>query len=112
LHGTVPVLLEGRAAAPDATDAQTLDDNRRWIDWVTSLANEGKLAAGGPLEATARAVTRDGAVDRPLADVDTYGFLLVEADSLEEATDLAGQAPNVALGGSAVVRPVPDVPLG
>ncbi len=106
------VLLEGRAAALDAGDAQTQDYNRRWTEWATSLAEEGKLAAGGPLEPTARAVTRDGAADRPLAEVDTYGFLLLEASSLDEATDLAAQAPNVALGGSAVVRPVPDVPLG
>jgi len=106
------VLLEGRAAALDADDAQTRDYNQRWTDWAMSLAKAGKLAAGGPLEPTARAVTRDGAADRLLAEVDTHGFLLIEAGSLDEATELAGQAPNVALGGSAVVRPVPDVPLG
>lgn len=105
------LLLEGKAAALDADDTVTQSYNQRWMDWATSLAKEGKLAAGGPLAPAATVVTNDGAADRPLAPVDVYGFLLLSVDSLDEATEIARHAPNVELGGAAVVRAVPDVGL-
>jgi hypothetical protein len=103
------LLLEGKTAAIDADDTQTKEYNQRWMAWAGSLAASGKLAAGGPLEPTAVAVTSEGASDRPLDPIDVYGFLLLSCDSLDEATAIAREAPNVQLGGSAVVRPAIDV---
>jgi hypothetical protein len=103
------LLLEGRPAAIEADDAVTQRYNQRWIDWAGALAAEGKLAAGGPLAPVATEVTSDGATDRPMAPVDVYGFLLLQVDSADEAAEIAARAPNVELGGSAVIRPIPDV---
>lgn len=103
------VLLEGLPAQLDSTDAEPMVHNERWMKWVATLAREGRLTGGGPLGTEAKAVTREAVTDRELQTVDVFGYLVVEATSLDEAADLAAQAPNVALGGSAVVRPVLDV---
>ncbi|HKE73530.1 MAG TPA: YciI family protein [Acidimicrobiales bacterium] len=100
------VLLEGLAAQLDATDAEPMAHNQRWMDWLSTLGAAGQLAGGGPLGAEARGVGPDGVSDRELQTVDVFGYLVLEATSLDEAAALASQAPNVALGGTAVVRPV------
>jgi hypothetical protein len=100
------VLLEGLAAQIDRPDAQAAAHNERWLAWVAGLAREGKLAGGGPLGVEAKGVSRDGVADRPLGTVDVFGYLLLEATSLDEAAGIVSEAPNVALGGTAVVRPV------
>ena len=107
------LLLEGNPPGlePAADDTVTQSFNQRWMDWVAALVGEGKLAAGGPLAPAATEVTNQGAVERAIQPVDVYGFLLLDVASLDEATEIAGQAPNVQLGGAAVVRPVPDVGL-
>lgn len=96
----------GRPAQLDATDDETLAFNERWTTWVGALAESGRLQAGGPLEPVARHVTAETDHDLPLADSDIHGFLLIEADTYDEAVELAAGAPNVLGGGAAIVRPV------
>ena len=100
------VLLEGLSADLDQPDPETAAHAERWLAWVAGLAREGKLSGGGPLAPEAKGVSRDGVADRALATVDVYGYLLLEATSLDEAAGIVREAPNVALGGTAVVRPV------
>jgi hypothetical protein len=102
----------GRPAQLDATDDETLAFNERWTRWVGALAEDGKLQAGGPLEPVARHVTAETNTAQPLTDLDVHGFLLVEADSYDEAVKLASEAPNVLAGGAVIVRPVAQVPGG
>jgi hypothetical protein len=103
------VLLEGLGGDIDATDPETRAHNQRWMDWLSTLGAAGQLAGGGPLGGEAKGVGPDGVADRELQTFDVYGYLVLEATSLDEAAALAAEAPNVALGGSAVVRPVLDV---
>ena len=46
-----------------------------------------------------------GVSDARLDQVDMGGFLLIEADSVETAAQIAAGAPHIALGGSVIVRP-------
>jgi hypothetical protein len=100
------LLFRGLAAAPDATDEQTVEYNERWIRWSGELASSGALVAGGPLEPRGRLVTSQGPAELELERVDIGGFLLIDAQSEEAAIDVAGRAPHIALGGSTIVRPV------
>lgn len=99
------LLLEGRGAQPSASDEQTAAYNRKWIDWIRSLAEAGILESGLPLTATAKEVTKDSVSDLPLRETDIYGYLLVNAGSLDEVVGMARQAPHTELGGKTIIRP-------
>jgi hypothetical protein len=103
------LLLVGRAAQPQATDAETGNYNARWMEYFGGLARSGRLRAGAPFTDTGKIVHRDAVSDVQLDQVDIGGFLLIEADSVETAAQIAAGAPHIALGGSVIVRPCLDV---
>ena len=106
------LLLEGLAAQPSASDERTRAYNRKWIEWIGSLVQAGTLESGLPLTPTAKEVTRDSVQDRQLQTEDIYGYLLVNAPSLDAVVDLVRQAPHTELGGKTIIRPCQDVPTG
>jgi hypothetical protein len=99
---TYLLLFVGRPAAPDATDEQTADYNRRWGEYMAGLS--GRLHGGAPLEPSGKVVAAGGPTDLELADMDVGGYCIVEADSLDAAVKIAGDAPHIALGGTTIVR--------
>lgn len=99
------LLFVGLTAQPDANDAQTVDYNRQWVEYMGGLGQAGKLRSGAPLEAGGKTVSKDGATDFVPEDVDIGGFLVIAADSPEEAAEIASRAPHIALGGTTIVRP-------
>jgi hypothetical protein len=103
------LLLIGRAAQPQATDAETRDYNARWAEYFGGLARSGALHAGAPFNDTGKIVQRDAVSDVELDQVDIGGFLLIEADSVQAAAQIAAGAPHIALGGSVIVRPCLEV---
>ena len=103
------LLLVGRGAQPQATDAETREYNARWMEYMGGLARTGKLRAGAPFADSGKVVQRDLVSDVQLDQVDIGGFLLIEADSVETAAQIAAGAPHIALGGSVIVRPCLDV---
>jgi hypothetical protein len=104
------LLFVGRTAQPDATDAQTADYNRQWVEYMGGLAQSGALVAGAPFEGTGKLVSRDGSTELQLDDVDIGGYLLVDVDSIDAAEEIAAGAPHIALGGTTIVRPCRPVP--
>jgi len=103
------LLLVGRAAQPQATDDQTRNYNPRWMEYFGGLARSGNLRAGAPFADTGKIVQQDAVSDVQPDQVDIGGFLLIEADSVETAAQIAAGAPHIALGGSVIVRPCLDV---
>jgi len=103
------LLFIGRTAAPDAQDAQTRDYNRAWMAWMRDLGARGLIEAGLPMERGGKEVRKDSVTDYRAADIDVGGFLVVKAASLDEAVDIAREAPHVAIGGTTIVRPALDV---
>jgi len=84
---------------------------RKWGDWVGELAKEGHHLGGNPLENRGRTI--QGA-DRRLSEGPQAGLkdvitgnVIVEADSLEAATDLAMRCPVFDIDGSVEVWPLP-----
>ncbi len=108
--GQYMLLLVGRGAQPQVTDAETQDYNARWMEYMGGLARSGVLRAGAPFAATGQVVQRGIVSDVELREVDIGGFLLIEAESAEAAAQIAEQAPHIALGGSVIVRPCLEVP--
>jgi hypothetical protein len=94
------LLFEGLAARPDASDAETVDYNRQWGEWMRAAGD------GAPLEPRGKVVSSGAVEELQLATVDIGGFALVEVDDEAAAVELARKAPHVALGGRTIVRPV------
>ena len=83
-------LMLGLPGDPNADDAQTQAYNLKWREYMSSLGRRGALTK--------------------LATPDVYGFMVVNAASLDEAIAMAREASHMALGGQTIVRPCVDVP--
>lgn len=83
---------------------------KKWKDWVGGIAAQGKLAGNGPRLALEGKVLKAGGVitDGPFVEIrERLGsFIIVKADSLEEATTLAHGCPAVDANGSVEIRPI------
>ncbi|MGI8922070.1 MAG: YciI family protein [Solirubrobacteraceae bacterium] len=99
------LLFVGLPARPAADDAQSVAYNAQWSDYMGGLARDGRLKAGAPFEPSGRVVTGAEVSDLELKEIDIGGYVLIEADSLEAAVDVAKRAPHAALGGTTIVRP-------
>jgi hypothetical protein len=110
MMGTFLLLFVGRPAQPQADDPETQAYNAKWVDWIGGLVGEGRLVAGQPLEWSGKVVSRDATSDLVLADPDIGGFMVVRADSMEDAVAAAQTAPHMELGGTTIVRPGIEVP--
>ncbi len=83
---------------------------KRWQDWVGGIAAQGKLTNTGNRLATEGRVLKAGGVvtDGPFVEIRERlgGFMVVKADSLEEATTLAHGCPSLEADGSVEIRPL------
>lgn len=86
---------------------------KKWQDWGASIAAQGKLKSNGIRLAMEGKVLKPGGVvtDGPFVEIrERLGsFVVVEAESLEEATTLAHGCPALDSGGSVEIRPVFEV---
>jgi hypothetical protein len=98
-------LTVGQTADLDATDAQTAAYNEKWAAWIRDLAARGSLEAGAPLDGSGSVVGKHGVTELTLQEPDIGGFLVVKADSLDQALSIAASAPHIPLGGTTIVRP-------
>ncbi len=83
---------------------------KKWQDWVGGIAAQGKLADNGPRLSTEGKVLKAGGVitDGPFVEIKEMlgSFIIVKAESLEEATTLAHGCPALDAGGSVEIRPI------
>ena len=83
---------------------------KKWQDWVGGIAAQGKLASNGTRLALEGKVLKAGGVvtDGPFVEIrERLGsFMIVKADSLEEATTLAHGCPALDADGSVEIRPI------
>ncbi len=84
------------------------------LSWIRELETTGHLKdPGQPLERTGKVVRKDKTVtDGPYAEAKdlVLGFIVIEANDLTQAAELAERCPMVLGGGSVEVRPVGKPP--
>jgi hypothetical protein len=89
-------------------EMQTL--TKKWQDWVGGIAAQGKLKATGQRLSSEGKVLKAGGVvtDGPFVEIrERLGsFMIVKADSLEEATTLAHGCPALEYSGSVEIREI------
>ncbi|MEO6720639.1 MAG: YciI family protein [Ferruginibacter sp.] len=83
---------------------------KKWQDWVGGIAAQGKMANNGIRLAMDGKVLKAGGVitDGPFVEIKEKlgSFIVIKADSLEEAITLAHGCPAIDENGSVEVRPV------
>ena len=82
---------------------------KKWQDWIKGILEHDKLATGQRLAQEGKVWKAGGVVtDGPFVEVREIlgSFIIVKADSLEEATTLAHGCPALDAGGSVEIRPV------
>jgi hypothetical protein len=83
---------------------------QKWGAWIQQLRQDGHFKAGEPLENGGKVVRgkKKAVTDGPYAEAKDLvgGFLLVEARSLEEATELSRGCPGLDVDGTVEIRPI------
>ena len=88
---------------------------QRWFEWIGALAAKGRYVGGDPLLREGKTVQGKKPVitDGPFAEGKELlgGYLIVKAESLEEATELAFGFPDFNIQGSVEVREIMKMPM-
>jgi hypothetical protein len=81
---------------------------KKWDDWKGGIAAQGKLANGGSRLLHEGKVLKPGGVitDGPFVEIREMlgGYIVVKADSLDDAVTLAHGCPAIDMDGSVEVR--------
>ena len=90
----------------DAPDRSTAGDMNEWAIFIDGLRESGHFIGGGPLG--------EGCLRRPESTTDEVseelgGYMVVTANSLEQAAALLDTCPTTRGGGTVEVRHVPEV---
>ena len=98
------MLTIGAPLDPQDDDERTQAYMGEWGAWLGGLAASGALDSGRPLEVGGKDVQRDAITDLSAEDVGIGGYLIINAESLEEAARIALGSPHIALGERTIVR--------
>src|ERR1700722_9135848 len=83
---------------------------KKWQDWAGGIAAQGRMSKGGLRLAMEGKVLKPGGVvtDGPFVEIrECLGsFIVVTAESLDDATTLAHGCPILEQGGSVEIRPI------
>ncbi len=83
-----------------------------WQNWIGGIAAQGKFVSTNRLYPEGKSLLPNGTVtDGPYAEVKEFigGYLIVNADTLEQATEMAKTCPNLKYGGNVEVRNIMSI---
>jgi len=82
--------------------------NKKWNDWIGGIAAQGKIAAYGKHLKPEGSVLKAGGVvtDGPFVEIREIlgGFIIVKADTMDDAITIAHGCPAIDEGGSVEIR--------
>ena len=81
---------------------------KMWTDWKDTLEKNGHLKQlGERLDGSGKVVRAKGVTDGPYVEVkdSIQGFMVVEANDMDQAVELASQCPILQSDGTVEVRP-------
>jgi hypothetical protein len=85
----------------------------RFTAWFERLRDQGRFIGGGPLAHEGKTLAdRNTVVDGPFAETKEViaGFFIIQADSLEEAAEIAKDCPGLTYGQTVEVRAIASEP--
>jgi hypothetical protein len=96
-----------RSQAPSTEQMQAV--LQQWQTWIKEIAANGKYSGTNRLLSEGKSLKPGNSItDGPYAEGKEIvgGYLIVKADSIDEAVELAKSCPNLIYGGSVEVRSV------
>jgi hypothetical protein len=97
------------------TPEQSQVQMQKWLDWITELTAKGHFTGGAPITKEGKIVkgTKPVVTDGPFAEGKELmgGYLMIKAESLEGATELAFGYPDFDLQCSVEVREIVEIPV-
>lgn len=102
---------------PKMTEAEVNEYRAKWMQFDTEARQKTNVLDGAPLQPTSTATTvRSSGTgitvsDGPFAETKEQlgGYYVVDANNLDEVTDMARMMPNLSIGGSVEIRPVMEM---
>lgn len=82
---------------------------KKWQDWIGGIAAQGKFSQTNQLGYEGRVLNAQGMVtDGPFAELKEIigGYIIVKAENIDGALELAQGCPILAMGGNVEVRPI------
>lgn len=83
---------------------------QKWGAWIQQLRQDGHFKAGEPLETGGKVVRgrKKAVTDGPYAEAKDLvgGYLLIEAQNLDQATELSRGCPVLDVDGAVEIRPI------
>lgn len=76
-----------------------------WGEWMSELMKAGHLEVGYPLGSDGRRIDSDGSHDYHFPDTTEGGFIVIKAESLDQAAEIARSSPIIKNGGYILARP-------
>ncbi len=76
-----------------------------WGEWMSELVSASRLEAGYPLVSDGKRIDADGTRDYHFPDTTEGGFVIIKAESLEQAAEIAQRSPIIKNGGYVLARP-------
>jgi hypothetical protein len=76
-----------------------------WGKWMADLSKSKRLEVGYPLEPDGKRIDQSGAENYRFPDTTEGGFIIINAESLEDAAEIAAEAPIIWNGGHILLRP-------
>jgi hypothetical protein len=107
------LLLRGGIPMDKKTEAQNKDEMQAWGAYMGDLGKKGQLAGGLPLVSGGATVSAKGTTKDPVksgAEGIVGGYLIIKADSLEQATVIARACPHIDNQGNIEVREIAPMP--
>ncbi len=97
------------------TPEQSQAAMQKWMEWIGKLSAKGQYVGGAPLLTEGKMVKGKKPVitDGPFAEgkESVGGYLIIKADTLAEASELALGFPDFELGGTVEVREIVPMPM-
>lgn len=107
------LLLRGGIPMTSKTDAENQAEMKAWGVYMGDLAQKGSMVGGQPLVSGGKVVSGSGTTDEAVTSAKegiVGGYLIIKADSLEAATELAKGCPHIANQGNIEVREIAPMP--
>jgi hypothetical protein len=107
------LLLRGGKPASSKTESEQKAEMAAWGPYMGGLAQKGQLVGGLPIVAGGKTVSASGTTSDAVTSAKEGiigGYLIVKADSLDAAAEIANGCPHIANDGNIEVREIGEMP--
>jgi hypothetical protein len=107
------LLLRGGKPMSSKTEAENKAEMQAWGAYMGNLSQKGELAGGLPLVSGGKTVSAKGTTSEAVTSAKegiVGGYLIVKAESLDAAAEIAKACPHITNEGNIEVREIAPMP--